>query len=91
MLTLLRDNREDEVLFTISPAIANDARLQEGEEEEVLSDEAVEGPFADQAKGTQWAKRRIPGALRLGLNGLVHGLHAADPRHELGGSQGLQT
>jgi hypothetical protein len=81
--TLLRDNREDEVLFTISLAIANDRYLQEGEEEDALANKAVEGPFADQAKDTWWAKCRIPGALRLGQDqpsdGLVHSLHATDP------------
>jgi hypothetical protein len=86
LLTLLRDDREDEVLFTISPAIANNASLQDGEEEEVLANEVVEGPFTYQAEGTCWAKRRIPGALRLGRdqpsNGMVHSLHAADPWHE---------
>ncbi len=86
MQTLHRDDREDEVLFALAPGIANDTEMPEGEEEEALADKAVEGPFADQAEGTRWAERRIPGALWLGLdqlsNRLVHGLHAADPRHE---------
>jgi hypothetical protein len=87
------DEQEDEVPET-SPRIGDDVQSQEGDEEEKVPHKVAEGHDANQAKSVGWPQHRLLGEIRPRQDqpsgGLVHGLHANNPQHELRGSGGCE-